>query len=167
MKKINNNKTCIGKIINTHGIKGELKIDPYTFDTNRFSKLDRVYVGDDLEKFYIKKVRTNNFVYLVFKDNENINNVEHLKGSFIYIDDEERLELSKDQYYVSDLIGKEVYDTSDNYIGILKDVLEYPANDIFLIESEDKEIYQIPAVKEFIKSVDSVIKIKIIEGMIL
>lgn len=167
MKKTNNNKTCIGKIINTHGIKGELKIEPYTFDINRFSKLESIYVGEDLEVFYIKKVRTNNFVYLVFKDNENINNVEHLKGRFIYIDDDDRLELSEDQYYVSDLIGKEVYDTSDNYIGILKDVLEYPANDIFLIESDDKKIYQIPAVKEFIKSVDSVIKIKIIEGMIL
>ena len=167
MKNIKDSITCIGKIINTHGIRGELKVEPYTFDNKRFSKLKSVYVGDDLKEFLIKKVRVNNFVYITFEGFENINDVLNLKGLEIYIKDEDRLDLEEDQYYISDIIGKKVYDTEDNYIGILKNVLEYPANDIFIIESDDKSIYQIPAVKEFIKKIDSIITIKLIEGMIL
>lgn len=167
MKNIKDSITCIGKIINTHGIKGELKVEPYTFDKKRFSILKKVYVGKDLKEFSIKRVRVNNFVYLTFEGFENINDVLNLKACEIYIKDEDRLALQDDQYYISDIIGKKVYDTEDNYIGILKDVLEYPANDIFIIESEDKSIYQIPAVKEFIKKIDSTITIKLIEGMIL
>lgn len=167
MKNIKDSITCIGKIINTHGIKGEVKVNPYTFDINRFSKLKSVFVGDDLKEFFIKKVRVNDFVFLTFDGYENINDVLYLKGSEIYIKDEDRLELEEDQYYISDIIGKEVYDTDGVFIGVLKDVLEYPANDIFLVESKDKEIYQIPAVKEFIKKIDSTITIKLIEGMIL
>lgn len=167
MKNIKDSITCIGKIINTHGIKGELKVEPYTFDNKRFSKLKSVYVGNDLKEFLIKKVRVNNFVYITFEWFEDINDVLNLKGLEIYIKDEDRLDLEEDQYYISDIIGKKVYDTEDNYIGILKNVLEYPANDIFIIESDDKSIYQIPAVKEFIKKIDSIITIKLIEGMIL
>ena len=167
MKNIKDSITCIGKIINTHGIKGEVKVEPYTFDKNRFSKLKSVFVGNDLEEFFIKKVRVNDFVFLTFDGHENINDILHLKGSEIYIRDEDRLELKEDQYYISDLIGKEVYDTENNYIGLVKDILEYPANDIFIVEGKDKEIYQIPGVKEFIKKIDSTITIKLIEGMIL
>lgn len=167
MKNIKDSITCIGKIINTHGIKGELKVEPYTFDNKRFSKLKSVYVGNDLKEFLIKRVRVNNFVYITFEGFEDINDVLNLKGLEIYIKDEDRLDLEEDQYYISDIIGKKVYDTEDNYIGILKNVLEYPANDIFIIESDDKSIYQIPAVKEFIKKIDSIITIKLIEGMIL
>lgn len=167
MKNIKDSITCIGKIINTHGIKGELKVEPYTFDNKRFSKLKSVYVGNDLKEFLIKKVRVNDFVYITFEGFENINDVLNLKGLEIYIKDEDRLDLEEDQYYISDIIGKKVYDTEDNYIGILKNVLEYPANDVFIIESDDKSIYQIPAVKEFIKKIDSIITIKLIEGMIL
>ena len=167
MKNIKDSITCIGKIINTHGIKGELKVDPYTFDKNRFSKLKSIFVGEDLKEFFIKKVRVSDFVYLSFEGYENINDVLNLKGLNIYIRDEDRLELEEDQYYVSDLIGKEVYDTEGNYLGILKEILEYPANDIFVIEGKDKETYQVPGVKEFIKKIDSTITIKLIEGMIL
>lgn len=167
MKNIKDSITCIGKIINTHGIKGELKVEPYTFDNKRFSKLKSLYVGDDLTEFFIKKVRVNDFVYITFEGFENINDVINLKGSEIYIKDEDRLALDENQYYISDIIGKKVYDTDNNYIGKLKDVLEYPANDIFIIESDYKSIYQIPAVKEFIKKIDSTITIKLIEGMIL
>jgi len=63
LKNIKDSITCIGKIINTHGIKGELKVEPYTFDNKRFLKLKNVYVGDNLEEFYIKKARINNFIY--------------------------------------------------------------------------------------------------------
>lgn len=167
MKNIKDSITCIGKIINTHGIKGELKVDPYTFDKNRFSKLKSIFVGEDLKEFFIKKVRVSDFVYLSFEGYENINDVLNLKGLNIYIRDEDRLGLEEDQYYVSDLIGKEVYDTEGNYLGILKEILEYPANDIFVIEGKDKETYQVPGVKEFIKKIDSTITIKLIEGMIL
>ena len=87
MKNIKDSITCIGKIINTHGIKGELKVEPYTFDKKRFSKLNSVFIGNDLREFFIKKVRVNDFVYITFEGFEDINLVLNLKGSAIYIKD--------------------------------------------------------------------------------
>lgn len=167
MKKTIDDFTCIGKIINTHGLKGELKIEPYTSNIERFSDLSEVYVGNNLVKYKIKKVRYAKFVYITFDENEDINKVLPLKTQNIYIPDDERINLDKDEFFISDLIGKKVFHLNGKYIGILNDIFEYPANDVFVVETEDKKIIQIPAVKEFVKSIDDDIIVDLIEGMIL
>lgn len=167
MKKTIDGFTCIGKIINTRGLKGELKILPLTSNEKRFSLLSTVYVGDNLEEYHIKNVRYDKFIYLTFVDNEDINKVIGLKNQNIYIHDEDRYELREDEYFISDLIGKEVYDLNKNFVGRLKDIYEYPANDIFIVENKNGDIIQIPAVKEFVKSINDVIIVDLIEGMIL
>lgn len=90
-----------------------------------------------------------------------------LKTQYIYIPDDERMNLDEDEFFVSDLIGKKVFDLEGNYVGILKDVYEYPANDVFAVETDDKKIIQIPAVKDFVKSIDENIIVELIEGIIL
>lgn len=167
MKKTTDDFTCIGKIINTHGLKGELKIEPYTSNVKRFSDLSDVYIGKDLLNYKIKKVRYSKFVYITLEDNEDINKVLPLKTQYIYIPDDERMNLDEDEFFVSDLIGKKVFDLEGNYVGILKDVYEYPANDVFAVETDDKKIIQIPAVKDFVKSIDENIIVELIEGIIL
>lgn len=169
MKKIND-YTIIGKIINTRGIRGDLKVFPMTSVIKRFSDLDYVFLGEQLDKYEIAKVSYDNkFVYLTFKGFEDINKVLKLKEQFIYIEDQNRIKLDKDTFFISDLISCKVYDTENNFIGELIDVMEVPANDVYVIRGKDNNEILIPAVKKFIKSVDvseKIIVIDPIEGML-
>lgn len=168
MKKTIDDFTCIGKIINTHGLKGELKIEPLTSNIKRFSDLERVFVGKDLEIYDVKKVRyAKGFVYLTFLDNEDIDSALKLKTKDIYIPNDERIDLPEDEFFISDLIGKDVYDLEKKYVGVVKDIYEYPANDVLVIENQSGREIQIPFVKEFIKSINEVVTVDLIEGMII
>ena len=168
MKKLSD-YTVIGKIINTRGIKGELKIFPMTSVINRFSKLKNVYVGENLTLYEISSVKYDNrFVYLKFKGYDNINDVIRLKESNIYIKDEDRIPLDENTFFISDLIGCKVYNMEGLYLGELKDVIENPVHDLYVIVNNQKESL-IPAISNFVKLVDienKVIKIDPIEGLI-
>ena len=147
MKKIND-FTIIGKIINTRGIKGELKVFPMTSVVERYSDLDYVFVGEELEKYEISKVSyTDRFVYIKFKEFNNINEVLKFKEKFLYVEDENRIKLDEDTFFISDLISSKVYNT----------------------EKDDGDEYLIPALKLFVKKVDvenKIIIIDPIEGML-
>ncbi|WP_138159105.1 ribosome maturation factor RimM [Peptoniphilus catoniae] len=169
MKKLSE-FSIIGKIINTRGIKGEVKVLPMTRDIERFYNLDRVFLGEDLKEFEILKVLDNNkFVFITFKGYENINDVLGFKESYIYVPDSERIKLNAGEYFVSDIIGSEAVDLKGKHLGKIIDVIDNPANDVYVLESEAKEKSYIPAVSVFIKNVDvenKLITIDPIEGMI-
>ena len=162
--------TIIGKIINTHGIKGDLKIYPLTDSLDRFFHLEKVYIGDSKEEAIIKEVNVHKgFVLLRFKNLENINDVLKYKEQFIYVDDENRVKLQENHYFISDLIGCRVLLKDGKEIGILIEVLQGGANDVYVVLSPEKKEFLIPAVTEFIKTVDidnNLIIIDPIEGMI-
>ena len=100
----------------------------------------------------IEKNRSHNGkLILKFKEINDRNEAELLKGYAFYT--EEPKELEKDQYYIFDLEGMEVFDLNDNKIGILKEVLENPANDIYSVETANGELL-VPALKVFIKDID-------------
>lgn len=163
--------TKVGKIINTHGIKGEVKILPMTDDKNRFSLLEKIYFGKDKVKLELEKARPHkSFVILKFKEHDNINDVIFLKEENIYVDEEDEIKLPENSYFIDDLIDCKVFDVSKREIGTVKDIIYTNRDDVYLIESsfEDKE-YMIPARKEFIKEIDienKKIIIDPIEGMI-
>lgn len=169
MKKIND-FTIIGKIINTRGIKGELKVFPMTSVVERYSDLDYVFVGEELEKYTISKVSyTDKFVYIKFKEFNNINEVLKFKEKFLYVEDENRIKLDDDTFFISDLISSKVYNMEKEYIGELVDVMENPVNDVYIVKSDDGDEYLIPALKLFVKKVDvenKIIIIDPIEGML-
>lgn len=162
--------TIIGKIINTHGIKGDLKIYPLTDSLDRFFHLEKVYIGDSKEEAIIKEVNVHKgFVLLRFKNLENINDVLKYKEQFIYVDDENRVKLQENQYFISDLIGCKVLLLDGKELGLLIDVLQGGANDVYVVSTQEKKEFLIPAVSEFIKIVDidnNLIVIDPIEGMI-
>lgn len=165
MKNSKTETTLIGEIINTFGIKGEVKIRPYTDNIKRFSKLTYVLLGEDKEELAIESVRYNkDFVYLKFKNFNNINDVLAFKNSLLYIYDEDREKLPKGKYYISDLIGKKCYKSSGEYLGILEKVEKFPACDVLVIV--DGEItYNVPNVSEFVKDISQDIIVDPIEGM--
>lgn len=167
MKSLNN-YTIVGQIINTRGIKGELKLLPLSTNNNRFKKLNKVFIGEDLIPQTVKKVQiTDNFVYITFEGLDNINDVERYKSCYLYVSDEDRVELEEGEYFIFDIIGCKVFDTKDNYIGEVVDLIENPANDIYVIQGEKQ--YLVPQVSEFVKEIkikEKKIIIDPIEGMI-
>lgn len=162
--------TAIGMIINTHGINGEVKIYPYTDNERRFDILKEAYIGDSKLKVSISNVKYHKGLPLVkFKEFNNINEVLKFKEQIIYVDDENRVTLPKNYYFIYDLIGCQVYDMNNNYIGKIVQVLQNASNDIYIIKDDNLNEYLIPAVKEFVKEVNidtKTILIDPIEGMI-
>jgi 16S rRNA processing protein RimM len=163
--------TIIGKIINTHGVRGELKIHPMTGDIDRFSDLKKVYIGEDKENLTVEKVRYHkSFVIIKFGEYDNINQVIPFKQKYIYVDDGDKVVLPKDSYFIDDLIDCKVFDLDNKEIGHIKDIIYTTKDDVYIVKSSfDNKEYLIPAIKNFVKDVDIKNKIVIIdpiEGMI-
>lgn len=163
----------VGQIVNTQGIRGEMRIYPLTDYKERFEEIDWVYVGEDTGKKYsIEKVRyKNELVILKLKGIEDINEAEKLKTRYLTIPKEFSRILPEDTYYIMDLIGMEVYTQEGEYLGILKDVIQSAGNDIYEItyHKNPKKSILIPAVGEFIKEVnikEKKIRVQLIEGFL-
>lgn len=161
--------TAIGKIINTHGIKGELKIYTLTDDATRFDSLRVAYIGDEKLKVNVVGVKYNKeFPIIKLSEFNNINEVINFKEEYLFVDDENLVKLPENQYFIFQLIDCKVENMDGEFIGIVKDVIENPTNDVYVIRNNDNE-YLVPAVKEFVKDVDvenKLIRIDPIEGMI-
>lgn len=150
---------CIGKYINTHGIRGEIKIESYSdFDAERYKKGQTVYmlIEGEYQPFTVASFRKHKGYCLVsFEDRDNINDVEPYKGSMIFVKDEDRKPLRKGEYYRSDLIGMDVFDESHAFIGEVLQVEEtLGANLNLRIRKEDGKEILVPYVPGFIRNVD-------------
>lgn len=140
----------VGKLVNTHGIKGEVRLlSNFRHKDKVFVKGFRVYIGKDKKEYEIETYRVHkNFDMLVFKDNHDINLIEHLKGSFVYINKND-LKLEENEFLAIELIGFSVI-INDKKEGIIKEVLDTPANEVLVLDNN----IMIPYVKAFIKNVD-------------
>lgn len=165
-----NDKTLVGKIINTHGIKGNVKIYPYTDDPERFRDLEYLLVGDGFKELKIVDMFIQKgFVYVRFEGYEDINKILDFINSNVYIYDKDRVKLPEDRYFISDIVNMEVHDMEGQLIGKVTDVIENLANDLFQVQKPDGKIFYLPARKEFIKEIDvdkKVIIIDPIEGLL-
>lgn len=156
----------VGKIINTHGIKGDLKIDSYS-NLDRFKKGNYIYIGEEKEKFEIFTNRTSKgFEYISLKGYLDINLVLKYKGKLVYIDETQLGDLEEDEYFYHDLIGLEVYNEDNLYRGIVVGIRELPQGDLLEVEKKDSKIALIPFRKEFVLDVNEKIIIHEIEGLI-
>ncbi len=159
----------IGKITNTHGIKGELKVYPLTDDIKRFDLLEKAYLGEEKIPVNVQSVKYHkNLAILKFKEYNNINEVLDLKDYYIYVDEDGRVELPEGHFFIYEILDSQVFDLDDNPLGFLRDIIQGPGNDVYLIKDGEKE-YLIPAVGEFVKKIDlenKRIYIQPIEGMI-
>ena len=156
----------VGKIVNTHGLKGEVKIKSYS-NMNRFDIGHTLYLGSEYIELKVKSHREKDgFDYCVFVGYEDINLIEQYKNKLLYIKESDLEPLDENEYYIKDLIGKKVYNESNELIGTVKYVSEYPANYMLEIEKEDKKIALVPFRKEFVISVSDIIIIHEIEGLV-
>ena len=162
----------IGQIVNTHGLKGFLKVKPLTDDITRFEKLKTIYIqkAKELIGFKIQEVKYNKqSVLLKLEGIDDITEAEKYKNFYIKISKENAVELEKNSYFIVDIIGCQLYTDENEYLGNVVDVFQTGSNDVYTLKnSEGKEIL-IPAIKEVIKNVDiknKKIVIHLMDGLI-
>ncbi|MGL5245048.1 MAG: ribosome maturation factor RimM [Sarcina sp.] len=152
----------VGQIINTHGVKGEVKVLPLTDDMYRFDDLE--YVTINGKKVNIESVKyLKDKVILKLEGIDTMNEAEKLKFKQYYLEvsRDQAVELPKDSYFIADLIGCKVMDTNNFQYGTIKDVIQTPANDVYWVKGP-KEIL-VPVLKEIVLDInieDRVIIIK-------
>ena len=163
----------IGKILKPQGIKGDVRVYPATDDPLRFKGMDKAHIELETQPepllLDIDHVRfQKKFAVIKFKGIDSMNAAERLRGGRICIDDHEALPLGADEYYVRDLFDMRVVaDTGEN-LGVIADVLETGANDVYVVRQANAKDILIPAVKQFIISVDvkaRIMTVKLIEGL--
>lgn len=146
-----------GVITTTHGIRGEVKVFPTTDDVHRFEDLDSVLLdtGREYMKLEIENVKYfKQYAILKFKGIDNINDIEKYKGRSLYVTRDQAIPLEEDEYYIADLIGLDVYLESGEKFGVLKDVMETGANDVYIVETEEGKEVLIPAIHECVLDID-------------
>lgn len=162
----------VGIISSTHGVHGEVKVFPTTDDVKRFKKLKEVILDTGREHIILEITQVKYFkqmVILKFKDYDNINDIEKYKGCSLYVTRENAVKLRKDEYFIADLIDIDIFDENDEQIGVLSDVLETAANDVYVITMNNGKELLLPAIKECILEVDIAerrMKIHIMEGLL-
>lgn len=147
----------IGQIVNTYGIKGFVKVVPFTDNINRFEDLKTVYVETKkgLENFEIEEVKyAKNTVLLKLKGIDDINIAEKYKNCYIKISRENAVKLPEDTYFIVDLLDIKVYTDEDIYLGNIIDVYPTGSNDIYVVKNEEGKQVLLPAIGEVIKKVD-------------
>ncbi|MBD5466478.1 MAG: ribosome maturation factor RimM [Lachnospiraceae bacterium] len=162
----------VGVITSTHGIKGEVKVFPTTDDVKRFKKgisliLETGKEQLDLEVEGVKFFKQ--FVILKFKGIDDINQIEKYKRKELFVTREHAVKLKKDEYFIADLIGLSVTDEEGHTIGVLGDVMETGANDVYVVKMADEKEVLIPAIKQCILEVnveEGFVKVHMMEGLL-
>ncbi len=155
-----------GKIVNTHGVRGELKIQPWADGPEFLKGFRKLYVDGKPFEVISAKVHKG-CVIAAFAGIDSIDSANLLRNKIVFIDREDA-KLPKGAYFLQDLMGLTVIDDdTGKTVGELTDIMDMPASNIYVIKGENGEIL-VPAVPEFIKTVDTedgFIRIRFIEGM--
>lgn len=160
----------IGKIVNAHGIRGEVRVIPTTDDIERFNLLKEVniYIKDRFIIYEIENIRYHKqFVLLKLKGVDNMTDAEKLKNAEIKIEKKFAISCEDNEYYIGDLYGIDVFTDELEYLGVLSDIIFTGANDVYLIKNNKDEIL-IPAIKQCILDVnvkEKVMKVHLLEGL--
>ena len=153
-----------GRIVNTHGIAGEVKIEVW-LDSPQFMRLfPRLFV-DGAELKLLSGKPQKRFLIAKLEGVDDVNAAMRLKGRAVYIARADA-KLPKGRFFVQDLLGASVRDESGAEIGLLADIMTTPASDVYVVRGETEHL--IPAVPEFIMSTDAeagIITVRLIEGM--
>lgn len=147
----------IGDIVNTQGIKGEMRVIPCVDDVTRFELLDKVYVDKrgKITEYDVENIRYHKqFVLLKLKGIDDMTSAEMLKGSVVKITEDMAVPCEEGEYYIKDLYDMTVFTDEGEELGIIKDILFTGANDVYVIGQEKGKDILIPAIKQVVLDVD-------------
>lgn len=162
----------VGAVTTTHGIAGEVKVFPTTDDPKRFRRLKSVLLdtGRGMTELEITSVKFfKNMVILKFKDYDRIEDVVKFKGKSLYVTRENAVKLKKNEYFIADLVGMDVFTEDGARLGRLTDVLQTGANDVYEVTLDDGRQVLIPAIRDCILRVDveqNEMKVHLLEGLL-
>lgn len=174
-------KLRVGVIVSTHGLKGELKVQPGTEEPERFLRLKRLTVrpgssgmrraeSQSETELEIEGVRFQKDMVLIrFKGIDSIEEAERLRGYALYIDRSEAIELAEGEYFLGDYFGLRVLNEDGSLLGTVKDVLETGANLVFVTEKQDGGellIPKIPGVMLELSPENGYMRVHLLEGLL-
>lgn len=147
----------IGQIVNTFGIKGMVKIKPFTDDINRFDRLETIYIESkkSRKEYEIEEVKYHkNMVLIKFKGIENPEDANLLRESYLLVDRANEKPLEEGTYYIVDMIGLDVYTDENEFLGKLEDIFNTGSNDIYVVKNELGKQILLPAIDDVLKEID-------------
>jgi 16S rRNA processing protein RimM len=148
---------AVGRITRGVGLKGELNVSVLTDTLQRFEKLKTVWVGADesqVVKHAVTALRlTSSAVVLKLKGIDSRTAADELRGLLLFVAEKDAVVPEKGSYFIHDIVGMSVETESGEAIGTVREVMELPANDVWVVEGEGKE-FLIPAIKDVIRLVD-------------
>lgn len=161
MSRIEPHYLILGEILRPHGIKGELRMRVMTdYPERLMSGVKRIYLGTDPNEaeaipYSLKSARFHqDYLLLTIADITDRNEAEALKGQFVMIDIDHAIPLEDDEYYAHEIIGLKVKTVQGIELGIIKDVLETGANDVYIVSNPRYGELLLPAHAETIVDID-------------
>ena len=164
----------VGKIVNTHGIRGEVRVISQTdFPEERYRKGQRLTLFREnkapLELTVAGHRKHKNFDLLTFEGYPTINDVEPLRDGILKVSKDELSELTENEYYYHEIIGLTVIDAQARELGKIKEILSPGANDVWVVQRKGKKDALIPYIESVVKQIDldkGEVHIEIPEGLL-
>ncbi|WP_080147389.1 ribosome maturation factor RimM [Marinilactibacillus piezotolerans] len=163
----------VGKVVNTHGLKGEVRVISITNtpEERYFTGASLIWFGENGEQveLIVRSHRVHkNFDLVAFEDYPTINEVEQFVGGMLRVGEDQLLELNEDEFYLHEIIGCTVVDEDGNELGKVKEVLSPGANDVWVVQRQNKRDLLLPYIESVILDVDienQVVKAFVMEGL--
>ena len=147
----------VGVLTSTHGVRGEVKVFPMTDDVKRFKK-NKDYVLETPKGKIDVKVESvkffKQFVILKLEGFDNMDDIAPYKNCGLFVTRENAVKCAKDEYFIADLIGMDVFEEGSERIGEITDVIQTGANDVYVVKTPVGKEYLFPAIKDCVRSVD-------------
>lgn len=165
---------AVGMITGPHGIRGEVKVELHTDFPERFAPGAILYLGESLQEVEILQARPHKGQYLLLLAGiHERNTADNLRGQWLFIPESQAAELDEDTYWVHDIIGLRVQTEEGRYLGVVQDVLETGANDVYVVDPP-ADVNQgrpllLPAIAEVIQAVDlatGIMTIRLMAGLL-
>lgn len=147
----------IGQIVNTFGIKGMVKVKPFTDNIERFNNLEKIYIKNKSgqTEYKIQEIKYHkNMVLIKFEGIENPEQADLLRNSYLIVDRETEEPLEPGRYYIVDMIGLDVFTDDNEYLGKLEDIYNTGSSDIYVVKNELGKQVLLPAIEDVIKNID-------------
>lgn len=161
----------VGKIVNTHGLRGEVKVVPWTDYPEVFEEISSVFISrrDETKEYKIKSVKyQKNNIILKLSGIDTIDEAEKLRGVILTTERSQLGELPEGTYYIADLIGLAVYDEAGELLGRISDVLQTGSNDVYVVKRDAGRDLLIPVIDGVVLSVDidgGKVSVHLMEGL--
>ena len=162
----------IGQIVNTFGVKGIVKVVPFTDNVERFEELKTVFLekNNKIEEKQIEETKFHkNMILVKFKNIETREEAEKYVNAYLKVDRENAISLEEDEYFIADLLGSEVYTDENLLLGKLEDIFNTGSNDIYVVKDEKGKQILLPAIADVIKNIDvknQKIVVHLLEGLL-